>query len=154
MPEPDRPRPVALWLLIASLVFLGIGALYGGTSFLLDPTGGRIQLPISLLEGSVFPDYRIPGAVLFVTFGLLPWPVAFALLRQTPRPAFLGYAWPWLGALGLALGLVIWLVVQALTIGLAGGIQAVYATFALVLLGLVLVPSVRSRNHMPSSGGD
>lgn len=145
MPEPDRPRPLALWLLIASLVFLGIGALYGGTSLLLDPTGGRIQLPISLLEGSVFPDYRIPGAVLFVTFGLLPWPVAIALLGRTHRPAFLGYAWPWLGALALALALVIWLVVQALTIGLAGGIQAVYATFAIALLGLVLVPSVRSR---------
>lgn len=150
MPEPDRPRPLALWLLIASLVFLGIGALYGGTSLLLDPTGGRIQLPISLLQGSVFPDYRIPGAVLFVTFGLLPWPVAFALLRRTSRPAFLGYAWPWLGALALALALAIWLVVQALTIGLAGGIQAVYATFALVLLGLVLTPAVRNRNHAAS----
>lgn len=140
----DR-RPAALWALAACLIFLAVGALYGGGSLLSDPTGGRIGLPLELLAGSPFADYRIPGAVLFLLFGLGPWAVVPALLSRRSRRVFAGHAWPWLAAFTLASGLIVWLVVQAAVIGLAGGIQIVYGAFAGSLLALTLAVRRRFR---------
>ncbi|WP_162793651.1 hypothetical protein [Runella rosea] len=53
------------------LLFNGIGALYGGGLLILDPTGDKLQLPLSYLQHAPFKDYLIPGIVLFLANGVL-----------------------------------------------------------------------------------
>ena len=58
-------------VVVLLLLFNGIGALYGGYNFITDPSGGKMQIPLSYLEHSPFKDYLIPGIVLFCVNGLL-----------------------------------------------------------------------------------
>ena len=53
------------------LLFNGTGALFGGWSFIQDPTGSDLQIPTTYLEHSPFKDFLIPGIVLFTVNGVL-----------------------------------------------------------------------------------
>lgn len=55
---------------IILLLFNGIGAVYGGLLLIVDPSGTSIGLPLDLLGNSPFPNYFIPGLVLFIVNGL------------------------------------------------------------------------------------
>lgn len=71
------------FLSVSLLLFNGIGALYGGGLLMNDPTGQKIQLPLSYLHYSPFTDYFIPGIVLFLFNGILSLTVAgLALIRR------------------------------------------------------------------------
>lgn len=71
------------------LAFNGIGALYGGTMLIADPTGGTMQMPLSLLEHSPFRSYLIPGIVLLLVNGFLSMATIIVLLRRHPWAAWL-----------------------------------------------------------------
>ena len=58
------------YITILLLAFNGIGAVYGGWHLMTDPTGLSIQLSHSYLNGTIFPDYTIPGIILFVFIGI------------------------------------------------------------------------------------
>ncbi|MDD3823837.1 MAG: hypothetical protein PHN93_08850 [Sphaerochaetaceae bacterium] len=88
-------------------ILTGVGALAGGYACIAEPHA-PLGAPVSMLEGSVFDSFLIPGIVLFVLFGignLLGW---FSLLRR----------YRWYGYLGGVLGgaMVIWIVVQVIII--------------------------------------
>ena len=53
------------------LLFNGTGALFGGWSFIQDPSGSDLQIPTTYLEHSPFHDFLIPGIVLFTVNGVL-----------------------------------------------------------------------------------
>ena len=53
-------------------VLLGVGALIGGGALLLAPDGHLLSMPATLLSGSPFRDYTIPGAILFGVLGVAP----------------------------------------------------------------------------------
>lgn len=73
---------MALRILIAGLVFQGLSGLYGGGALVRDPTGVLLQMPPSLLEGSPFVTYCIPGLILFTVLGIGPLIVAVELWRR------------------------------------------------------------------------
>ena len=55
----DRPSRRARWGIAAIEIVVGLGAVYGGYSLLSNAEGlGAKQ---AWLEGSVFPDYTVPG---------------------------------------------------------------------------------------------
>lgn len=71
---------------IALLVFLGLGALFGGAMFLSDPDGSRWHMmPVSMLRYSPFHSWLIPGLILFAANGLLALYIAWRVMRQRPR---------------------------------------------------------------------
>ncbi len=57
---------IALFLLLLN----GVNALYGGWLLIIDPSGGKLQLPLEYLENSFFNNYLIPGIILFVMNGI------------------------------------------------------------------------------------
>ena len=57
-------------IVILLLLFNGIGAFYGGLSLITDPTGGKLQLPLSYLEHTPFRNYLVPGIVLLCVNGV------------------------------------------------------------------------------------
>ncbi|QEH41455.1 hypothetical protein [Chitinophaga sp. XS-30] len=51
------------------LLFNGLSAVYGGWSLMMHPDGSGLGMPLELLEGTLFPDFFIPGLVLFLVNG-------------------------------------------------------------------------------------
>lgn len=107
-------------LLIALLLFLSFGALFGGWSLITQPDGSGLGMPSSWLAGSPFADYRIPGIILFTLFGLAPLVVVYGLIR---RPSWrwadallqpLHMHWSLAAALLIGVAQMIWIVVQLL----------------------------------------
>ncbi|ADI14904.1 hypothetical protein [Truepera radiovictrix] len=80
-----KARPASVYVLMALLLLLSANALFGGYSLLADPSGGGLGMPVSLLEGSLFADFLIPGLILFSVLGLFPLLIIWALWS---RPTF------------------------------------------------------------------
>lgn len=62
-----------LLTITASLLLLltGVGALYGGWQLINHPDGSSLQLSLNWLARTPFPDYCMPGIILFIANGLL-----------------------------------------------------------------------------------
>lgn len=105
---------------------------------MLDPTGASMNIPLRWLEGSLFQSYLIPGIVLFTVLGLFPLACFVGLLKR--------WRMAWLGALLIAVALIIWIFVEILVIGYQTQppLQAIYGAVGVLLLLLVLLPSVKS----------
>lgn len=125
-----------MWLYIVGAVVLGLSALLGGFMLVMDPSGAALSIPLDYLEGSPFTDYLIPGIILFVAFGIGSFVVLYAIYRRL--------VWAWYGAVSLGLGQVIWIAVEMLIMGELQLLHVVYGLLGLVLVGLALLPSVRT----------
>ncbi len=136
------------WLLIFLLLFNAAGAFFGGISLLLDPSGGRIQLPLILLDGSPFRDYFLPGVFLILINGILPLTAAAGLILRRPRaslPLFPRQHWSWTLALLAGIGLIVWIAVQIALLGYwkENPIQALYGILGIAIAALTLLPALR-----------
>jgi hypothetical protein len=125
-------RPLAKAAL-ALEVFLSVGALGGGAALLLGTRGELLRMPVSVLEGSPFTTFLVPGLVLFCVLGLGPLAAAALILRRH-RLAAIGA-----GLVGIAL--LGFLAVEIAVIGYSNEppLQPFYLALgaALVALGLV-----------------
>jgi uncharacterized BrkB/YihY/UPF0761 family membrane protein len=120
------------------VLFQGLSGIAGGFGLMLDPTGASMNIPLRWLEGSLFQSYLIPGIVLFTVLGLFPLACFVGLLKR--------WRMAWLGALLIAVALIIWIFVEILVIGYQTQppLQAIYGAVGVLLLLLVLLPSVKS----------
>lgn len=117
--------PRSAWLGAGLAVFTAIGAIPVGIMFLADPSGATIGLPRGWIEGTVFATYTIPGLYLLLGNGLGMLAVALLTWRRH-------WAAPWLmGA--LAVGLIVWIVVQVVVMPEVFWLQAVYGAIGVVL---------------------
>lgn len=142
-------RPATVWLLIALLILLGLGALISGALMMAFPDGSLFQMPLSMLQYSPFSNYFIPGLMLFSLLGVYPLLVAYCLWR---RP---GWRWPeainparkfhWSWAASLAAGAIvlIWIIVQVLMLRAVAFLHVLYFVWGLALIGLTLTPGVQ-----------
>jgi hypothetical protein len=87
-PRLDRAGKTA----VAFLVLLGIGALAGGVALASRPDGSVMHFEVTLLAGSPFNDYFIPGLFLGGVFGLGSLVVAIMGLRRSRVAPFLAFA--------------------------------------------------------------
>jgi len=138
MHEPKLGPVAALYTLIASVAFQALSGIGGGIALVVDPSGAFLGLPTGLLDGSPFNDYRVPGLILLLLLGVFPAVVSFALWRRR--------RWSWPGALLTGTALVIWIVVEVILIGYQARppLQLIYGLLGILILGLALVPGVRS----------
>ncbi len=103
-------RPSYAWVAVALEVFTALGAIPVGLMFLMDPTGGMIQMQPGWIEGTVFGSYFVPGLYLLFVNGLGMLLTALLTARRHPIA-------PWLtGALGV--GLIVWILVEILVLPL------------------------------------
>ena len=86
------------------LLFLGLGALAGGIALVAAPDGSAMQFSTSLLEGSPFTDYLVPGLILGGLFGLGSLVVALLAVRREPLAPLLAF--------GIGIGQMIWITVE------------------------------------------
>ncbi len=122
-------------VLLCVLGYESAGCLLGGTMLIAAPDGRLMEMPVNLMHGA-FPDFLIPGIILF-GLGLLN---ALAFLSTLRKSQF-----DWFVA-GLALGgLFIWFWVE---IAILREVHWLHAMWGLpVLLGwLVAIPLIVSRH--------
>ena len=153
----SRSKTIEIYILVITLAFLAAGALYGGISLMNDPSGESIKLPITFLDGSVFPNYLIPGVILFLTLGFFPLFLIFPLLFKPKWPlidklnVYKSYYWAWTYTLYSAIMLIIWIDVQLLILRTGSVIQGTFGLLGVFILILALSPRVkryyRLQNH-------
>ncbi len=133
----NKSRPVSVYALLFFLFFQGISGIMGGYMLVKDPAGDFLQLSVSLLENSPFPDYLVPGLILLIVLGIFPLLVFYGLLRKINLS--------WYGALFVGISLIIWIVVEILIIGYfpQPPLQLIYGSVGLVILILALLPPVK-----------
>jgi uncharacterized BrkB/YihY/UPF0761 family membrane protein len=121
-------RPAAVYGYLLGAGVLGVTALFGGGTLLLDPTGSSMGMPLEWLEGTPFTDYTVPGLVLFAVLGIGSFVVMAAILRR----------WRWARTAGIGLGVVLvgWLVVQVALIQLVHAFHFLYGAIGVVLATL------------------
>ena len=106
VPRPRLDR--ASWAAIVLLVLLGLMALAGGISLVSAPDGSVMNLPTSLLAGSPFQDFFVPGLILGGLFGVGSLLVALMGLLRLRIAPFLAFA--------IGMGQMIWIVVELIVI--------------------------------------
>lgn len=148
MKENGTSRSFVVWFLIILQFLLGLGALGGGGVLIAASDGSILHMPFSVLQGSPFTSFLLPGIILFTFVGLFPVAVAYSLWK---RP---GWRWPnainpfkqmhWSWAASLAAGVIdiIWITVEVQFMSVAG-IHVFYWAWGLVLILLTLLPGVR-----------
>lgn len=145
MRKQSSKRTVAVHALAALVLVQGLSGLVGGAALVLDPTGALLNIPREWIAGSIFGDYLIPGIILASLLGALPVAVAAGLWAGRRRA--------WFGALAVAVGLIVWIWVELLTIGYHRDppLQLLYGSAGVLMLMLALLPSVRD-HYMPAQG--
>ena len=109
-------------VLIGLLLFNGIGAVFGGIGLLTDSIG----MPLSLLDGTPFDSYVVPGLILLVVVAGSSLAAAGMLLRDHRHS----------GIASLLAGAVLlgWIVVEFILIPAGWMFQVVYLVVALLIL--------------------
>jgi hypothetical protein len=138
-------------ILIALLLFLGLGAMGGGSFLIISPSGKLLGgLPLSILEHSPFSDFLIPGIILFLILGFFPCLISLALIKK-PTNRFAEYFnffkdmhWAWSFSIYLAFALIIWIQVETIFVQGVGWLQTFYMLYAIPIIFIALLPQVRA----------
>ncbi|ATW26970.1 hypothetical protein [Candidatus Formimonas warabiya] len=143
-------KPFTCQLLIFLHLFLGIGALFGGSTLIMDPSGGLIKMPLTLLEHSPFTSFLIPAIILFVILGVTPLIISYALITKRPWKGadqiniFHEMHWSWAYSLYIGFALIIWITVQVYFINRVAFIHVFYIAIGLIIQAVTLFPSVQN----------
>ena len=125
---PGSELGLAAKVTVLLLAILGISALGGGAVLVAAPDGSIMHLPVSILDGSPFPDFLVPGLILGGLFGLGSFAVALMGLRRWPIAPFLAFA--------IGCGQMIWIVVE---LAIIKGVSVLHPTYFGIGLVIALV---------------
>jgi hypothetical protein len=122
-------------------LFLSIGALFGGGALIFGPDGHLLGIPTSLLAGTPFASFLVPGLCLFIFVGIAPLLAAVLTARRHSMAP--------LAAVAVGLTLMGWVAVEMVAIA---GLGSIVWAFYLVLgtsiasVGVAWWRSTRSMN--------
>jgi hypothetical protein len=144
-----KSKTVEIYILIVAVAIEAISAIYGGVSLMNDPSGDSIQLPIIMLEGTIFSSYLVPGIILFLLLGFFPLFLIFPLIFKPDWPIINGlniyksYHWAWTYTLYSSIMLIIWINVQMIILGTGSLIQGYFGLFGVFMLIITLTPGCK-----------
>jgi len=141
----------ALYTLIILLGLLSLGALFGGGTLIISPSGELLRMPISNLGTAPFKDFFVPGLILFSVLGVMPGILMFALIKKTNcnfcehLNFFKDMHWTWSFCIYVSFALIIWIQVEMFYLQTVMWVHTFYMIYALVLIFLTILPSIRLR---------
>jgi len=145
----SQNKPITVYILIVAMIFQAISGLLGGCLFVYDPSGEFMQMPLSMLKDTKFPNYLVPGLTLLLLLGIFPSFVAIRLIKKSgwkwanKLNIYKDQKWAWTYSLFVSIMLIIWIDVQIMLIGYGAPIQIVYAFVGVFLLIMTLMPCVK-----------
>lgn len=143
------PRPLSVQALVVLHVLLGVGAIGGGLTMIVDPSGGRMAMPLAVLDGTPFSSFLVPGLILFLVLGIVPALTAVALWFSPAASSFsvmvgsVKLPLALVASVSVGVALVIWIVVQGAMIGMASPLQWSYLVLGFVIVALSATTSAR-----------
>lgn len=143
-----QKRPFSAWLLIILLLFLAIAAIISGAMLFIKPNGELMGMPTSLLQGSPFSNYLIPGIILFLFVGVFPLIVGYGLIKTAWKGLdflnpFKHHHWAWTGSVVAGIVLIIWVSTETIMLGYISFLQPVMGVWGALLIILSSLPGVR-----------
>jgi hypothetical protein len=139
----SRHLPGIARLAMVLEILLGIGALFGGSQFILAPDGHLLGLPLKMLAGTPFHSFLVPGLLLFTFVGVAPMLAAVITARR-------GAIGP-LAALAVGVTLMGWITVEMV---IFAGLTSLFWAFYLVLGTVIVAVGVAwTRTNSARSGG-
>ena len=141
-------RPLYAWIMIILIFILAIAALISGAMLFLSPGGDWLGMSTSVLDGSPFNSYLVPGILLFLFLGVFPFIVGLGLVNTSWKwlkriNPFRGHYWAWTGALTTGVIVLVWIIVETALIGYVSVLQPVMGVWGALILCLALLPQVR-----------
>lgn len=145
MKTTTQKTPFLVGCLIWLQILLGFGAIVTGAMLMAVPDGSLIQMPLSVMQNSPFPNFFVPGLILCVFLGIFPMCVAYGLWK---RP---GWSWPdavnpfkrmhwsWAGSLAAGVMVSIWLTVELIWVEIFF-LHIVYYVWSGLILLITLLP--------------
>lgn len=123
---------ITVILLIIIEFFNGLSALAGGVGILSDLTGKTLGMDTSMLQGSPFKNFLIPGIILFTFHGVGN---TFAAIYSIKQGKYMNEV-----AMFFGIGMMIWIIVQVAIIGYGSILQALYFSTGLIqlILGFII----------------
>jgi hypothetical protein len=119
-------------------VFLGLGAMAGGAMLILGPDGHLLGMPTTMLSGTPFRDYLVPGIILFTAVGLAPMVIAAITLRRHPIAP--------LAAVAVGLTLIGWITVEMVMLNGPGSLAwAFYLVLGCAIVAVGIAWRLNSR---------
>ncbi|MCC6613692.1 MAG: hypothetical protein IT320_09460 [Anaerolineae bacterium] len=146
--KPRRPT-VKLLVLSACILFLSIMGFGGGIVMLGDPSGAGLGMETSMLAGTPFVDYLLPGLWLTVIYGVGGLVILYALWMRPNWSALAGVTrrthehWAWDVTLALGIVVMLWIIAQVVMIPMTAPIQAVVFVIGVIIVVIPLLPDMR-----------
>ncbi len=140
-----------MYLLFFLLLFQGVGAMGGGLTLVLSPSGEWMGMPASYLVHTPFNSFLIPGLILCFLLGILPLSLVYALVRRpgwrwaNALNVFSDKHWAWTYTLYTGIMVILWIDVQVFFIGYVHLLQTIIAFVGVFITVLALTPPVQRR---------
>lgn len=141
-------RPFEIYILCLFLLFLAAGAIFGGGNLILAPDGTLLKMDPAWIELSPFPNYLIPGIILFLFLGIFPLVALAGLFIKKPIKIFnflnifSEKHWGWTFTLYSGIISIIWIVVQQLLTNYFV-LQPIIAGNGILIIIVCLIPRVQ-----------
>ena len=144
-----KKRPFEVLVLVALMLFLGVGALISGPMLFAAPDGRLLGWTSEMMEGTPFVNYVVPGIILFLLVGVYQVVVGYSLLRlpgwrwPDRLSPYKRYHWAWSASWAMGMILLIWVIVETVLIGLTSFLQPLVASWGVGEVVLTLLPRTR-----------
>ncbi len=138
-------------LLIFLLLFLSVGALFGGGAFLIFPEGWIEMTPELMLQHSPFKNFLIPGLILFTVLGLMPIFVVWGLIKRKKCKIaqlvniYPDMHWSWSWAVYTGFALIIWIYMQVYFLQGFHWLHFFYFFYGVLILVVALLKPLRQQ---------
>lgn len=141
-------KPFEVYILCLFLLFLSVGALYGGGGLIISPDGSLLKMDKTWLDKIPFHSYLIPGLILFTLLGIFPL-VALAGLFIRKSNRFFNFiniypniSWGLTFSLYSGIISIIWIIVQQLTTEYFI-LQPIISGVGITIIILSLLPNIQ-----------
>jgi hypothetical protein len=142
-------KPFTAWILIVLLFFLGFGGIISGAMLFSVSDGSLLGMSVDLLKGSPFPNFLIPGLILFLFIGVFQLFVGYGLVTNKTWVGpdvinpFKGYYWAWTASWVAGIIMLTWIIVETTLLGYISILQPLILVLGLLIIALTLLPNVR-----------
>lgn len=122
-------------ILVALITFIALTSIVSGIYMVIFPTGTILNLPITLLEGTPFKDFQIPGLILSIVVGGVNFLALFFMLQKNANR----FNWAMAGGIVLA-G---WIAAQVMLIQTLHWLHVIY--FGIGIINVLIAYQLKGK---------